>query len=190
MFRQFALGLLMTFVPAVAVQAAPAQSVTVINPPTSPVNARITNSVVPVQVSNADPIPVAVQVAPVAPEEIVRLETFKSSGIPMCFSTEFSTGGYTVPNGKIFVVEQVSVYSTGTTSSPAQIRSVRLFASFMSSSHFIPIAAQVQYPGGDFIVSQQVTYYARAGEVIDLEVVPISGGTPHCGIVGRLIDAS
>lgn len=47
----------------VAAHAQVKPTVTVINPVSSPVNTRITNSVVPVEISNADPIPVQLEAA-------------------------------------------------------------------------------------------------------------------------------
>ena len=50
----------------VAAHAQVKPTVTVVNPVSSPVNTRITNPVIPVTISNADPIPVQVQAASAA----------------------------------------------------------------------------------------------------------------------------
>lgn len=74
---------------ALAPAAAYAQvkpTVTVINPVSSPVNTRITNPVVPVVVSNADPIPVQVQAASAA----TPLENY--AGFPSGVSTVLANG--------------------------------------------------------------------------------------------------
>ena len=66
----------------IAPLAAHAQSkptVTVVNPVSSPVNARITNTVVPVTISNADPIPVQVQVAPPPATTLASFRGFQAT---------------------------------------------------------------------------------------------------------------
>ena len=58
-----ACAMALTVLAPVAAHAQVKPTVTVINPVSSPVNTRITNSVVPVEISNADPIPVQLEAA-------------------------------------------------------------------------------------------------------------------------------
>ena len=53
-----AIAALLVLIAPVAAHAQVKPTVTVVNPVSSPVNTRITNTVVPVEISNADPIPV------------------------------------------------------------------------------------------------------------------------------------
>lgn len=80
-------------------------TVTVVNPVSNPVNTRITNGVVPVEVSNADPIPVALPESEGSRAIFSRtiLVDFANTQSSCNFADELA-----VPAGKRMVVEYVS----------------------------------------------------------------------------------
>ena len=94
----------------VAAQAQVKQpTVTVVNPTSNPVNARITNAVVPVEISNADAIPVAAQDSEGGREIYTKSVTVDfGGGSGSCNGDD----PVTVPAGKRLVIEYLSATST------------------------------------------------------------------------------
>jgi len=166
--------------PVAAYGAAQPQSVTVVNPTTSPVNARITNTVVPVEVSNADPIPVTVNQAA---EEVVQVSMF---AITPNLTQEAVCNIYTVPAGKRLVVEYVSLGFNAPTDS--LFRATLLVDD--GPSH-IELIGQ-KNPTGLFVVSHPVTFYVEAGHRLRM-ILSFADRAPEssvleCSAVGRLVN--
>lgn len=125
-------------------------NVTVVNPASNPVNTRITNVVVPVEVSNADAIPVVALDAEGSREAFAKVFTIDmdSSNI-MCNQADLLA----VPAGKRAVIRYVSVY---TVLGP----SVELVAVRLHSTE--SFANQVIVPGSKSWGNPSVTYIAAA----------------------------
>ena len=154
------------------------QNVTVVNPTTNPVNARITNSVVPVEVSNAAPIPVTVNPAA---EEVVQV--FMAAVFQ---SIDTVCNLYTVPAGKRLVVEYVSLGFNAPTDS--LFRATLLVDD--GPSH-IELIGQ-KNPTGLFVVSHPVTFYVEAGQSVQMFfhfADQFVGDVGECTLLGRLVNA-
>jgi hypothetical protein len=83
-------------------------NVTVVNPVSNPVNTRITNAVVPVEISNADAIPVVAQESEGSREIFTRRVTVGlAGGAGNCNHLD----PITVPSGKRMVIEYLSANS-------------------------------------------------------------------------------
>lgn len=79
--------------------------VTVVNPVSNPVNTRITNAVVPVEISNADAIPVVPQESEGSREIFAKtIRVSMAGGNVRCNSSD----PVTVPEGKRMVIEYLS----------------------------------------------------------------------------------
>ena len=180
------LGLLVAFVPAVTVQAAPVQNVTVVNPTTSPVNARITNSVVPVEVSNADPISVTINQTAEQVVQVFMAADFQ----PAVAQTVCNL--YTVPAGKRLVVDYVSGYFFGPLVEIDSIYRARLIR---WDGFRIELNGQKKNATaihGSFTVSQPVTFYVEAGQTLQMFfhfADQFEGDVGECTLLGRLVNA-
>jgi hypothetical protein len=166
--------------PAAAYGQTKTQNVNVVNPTTNPVNAQITNLVVPVEVRNADPIPVS------AAEDRGEIIRFTGHQFVSDFEVPCDPDGYRVPSGKTLVVEQISV-------SAAMPQTSVTRAVLDTQTTTMDLAWQTQFPGiaNGVSLSQQVTFYASENEVVNLRLVRTSTGTSgiSCTIIGRLVDA-
>jgi hypothetical protein len=154
------------------------QNVNVVNPTSNPVNTRITNTVVPIEVSNADPIPVDARESVSA----VRVRWLADHVIGgLCDNT-----GYTVPAGKTLIVEYAHVNGP-----PGGVFQV-LFSSSAGVNVFLAPAAH--YEIADLAsFSQQMTFYVFAGETVRMSIgreASATVGNYNCIFMGRLIDAT
>lgn len=96
-------------------------NVTVVNPPTNPVNTRITNAVVPVEISNADAIPIVAQDSEGGRQIFNKTVTVDmGNGAGNCNHLD----PVTVPAGKRLVIEYLS--ANGVFISPAALVSISL----------------------------------------------------------------
>ena len=160
------------------------QNVTVVNPTTNPVNARITNSVVPVEVSNAAPIPVTVNPAA---EEVVQV--FMAAVFQ---SIDTVCNLYTVPAGKRLVVDYVSGYFFGPLVDVDSIYRARLIR---GAGFRIELNGQKKNATaihGSFTVSQPVTFYVEAGQTPQMFfhfADQFEGDAGERTLVGRLVNA-
>jgi hypothetical protein len=180
------LGVLIAFVPAATVQAAPVQNVSVVNPTTSPVNARITNSVVPVEVSNAAPIPVTVNQAA---EEVVQV--FMAADFEP-FNIRTVCNLYTVPAGKRLMVDYVSGYFFGPLVDVDSIYRARLFRGDGFRIELNGQKKNATSTDGSFTVSQPVTFYVEAGQTVQMLfhfADQFVGDVGECTLLGRLVNA-
>ena len=136
-----------------AAHGQPKPTVTVINPVTSPVNARITNTVVPVEVSNADPIPVSVPDSEATRQIFERAVNISLSGeISDCNSADTVA----IPEGKRLVIEYLS--ASGQVAAPAEI--VRVMLRHPSFPDFL-----LNLPAGKTAPGDGVNYSA-AGQYV------------------------
>ena len=113
------------------------QNVNVVNPTTNPVKTTITNTVVPVEVRNVDPIRATIQSLQGEIVRAAQTRTYSAGQSGSCFNP-----GITVPSGKILIVEQVSFrgqYVSG--DQPTGFQRVALVA----GSTVMDIAPQEQY---------------------------------------------
>ena len=162
------------------------QNVTVVNPTTNPVNARITNSVVPVEVSNAAPIPVTVNQAA---EEVVQVSMF---AITPNLTQEAVCNIYTVPAGKRLVVDYVSGYFFGPLVDVDSIYRARLIR---GDGFRIELNGQKKNATAaleTFTVSQPVTFYVEAGQSVQMFfhfADQFVGDVGECTLLGRLVNA-
>jgi hypothetical protein len=132
-------------------------NVTVVNPATNPVNTRITNAVVPVEISNAEAIPVTAQES-----EGSRQIYHKSVTVDLAGSAGNCNhlDPVTVPAGKRLVIEYLSATSVFTV--PAALVSISLR---VPNGQLIAVA-----PAGKTAVGEQPVgdplNYAAAGQYV------------------------
>ena len=142
---------LATIVP-IAAQGQVKPNVTVVNPVSSPVNARITNTVVPVEISNADAIPVVPQESEGSRQIFAKTITVDmGGGAGNCNGTD----PLTVPAGKRLVIQYVSASTSFT--SPAALVDVSLGV-LSGPGPQIVVPAGKSAPGGGNVT------YASAGQ--------------------------
>lgn len=146
-----ALGIAATLAPPAA-DASDKTRVTVVNPAGNPVNTRITNPVLPVEVSNADAIPVVVEESEGSREIFAKSVTVDmNGGAASCNDAD----PVVVPAGKRLVVVYLSASTSFTT--PAALVDVSLLMAGASGPLVVAPAGK-SAPG-----SGSVTY-ASAGE--------------------------
>jgi hypothetical protein len=165
-------------VPIAAHSQTKTQAVTVVNPTTSPVNSRITNTVVPVEVRNANPVSVDTRET-LHPVRVSWHDFQHTTG-------ECNETGYIVPAGKILVVEHVMV------SGPQRdVAFVGISASGLLMALAPPSAV---YPAdGTMYISQPVTFYAFEGHSFNIHIFRPGTVPPlpySCVFMGRLVDAT
>jgi hypothetical protein len=139
------------------------QNVTVVNPVTNPVNVRGTvdvgNSVVPVEVSNADPIPVS----------LGQPEVIQEQCQGTAFNGDRNAGCqiYIVPAGKRLVIEYVSA-----TVSPEfdSIDHIQIAITPVGGGliRFLHQLVGVTYPSGNYVVSQPIKMAVNTGERVSV----------------------
>ena len=114
----------------IAAYAQTKPTVTVINPVSNPVNTRITNAVVPVEISNADAIPVAAQEVEGNRQIFSKTISVNLGGtVGTCNSSDVLV----VPAGKRMVIEYVSALQI--IDEPAELVAVGL--RFPNSNYFV-----------------------------------------------------
>lgn len=180
---------LMTTLATLSPLAAYAQvkpTVTVINPVSNPVNTRITNSVVPVEVSNADPIPVAV-----SDSEGSREIYFKKVKVrlPNEDSVCNSDDPITVPAGKRLVIEYVSAY--GSVVVPAELVVFMLRHPSAPEEDFLYVPAGKSANAGDGNISAGGQFvHAYSDESLWACYYPseTTAGVVNVSVVGYLLD--
>jgi hypothetical protein len=130
-------------------------NVTVVNPVSNPVNTRITNAVVPVEISNADAIPVVPQESEGSREIFSRsIRISMADAMVRCNSSD----PLTVPAGKRMVIEYVS--ATAFAPPPAELVAVSLA---------VPPADQgrlVTVPAGKSALSSDGHSWSAAGQYV------------------------
>lgn len=187
----------MTLAIAATTSPAFAQSkaqVSVINPTTSPVNisgpVTVTNSVLPVEVSNADPIPVTL-ITSQSPEIVQKM-------VSDLLDTGDHNGNcdiYTVPAGKRLIIEYVNFHVGGGADDVARIFHVTIRKDGPASGDFyvLPLPGLLNPAGTRYEISQPITMYADAGEtVFGVLANPTVFNQMEfgCRIAGRLVDMS
>lgn len=130
-------------------------NVTVVNPTSNPVNTRITNAVVPVEISNADAIPVTTQESEGSRHIFSKTITVDLNfGAGDCNFTDFLT----VPSGKRMVIQYVS--ASGSFDAPAALVDVRLRDASTSRILLVVPAGKTAVNGGGTVT------YASAGQSV------------------------
>jgi hypothetical protein len=143
-------------------------TVTVVNPVSNPVNTRITNAVVPVEISNADAIPVTAQ------ESEGRRQIYsKLVSVTFDVSVVGCNGNdpVTVPIGKRLVVEYLSALST--LNAPIQLVAVWLER---VGGNIIAVAPATSTATGDGISFSAAGQYVHAYADGNLSVCAMSSG--------------
>ncbi|HKX99056.1 MAG TPA: hypothetical protein VJL86_05030 [Steroidobacteraceae bacterium] len=160
-------------------------TVTVINPVSNPVNSRITNSVLAVEVSNADPIPVTIPDPEATREIFFKVVNVSISGGGGCNPND----PIVVPAGKRLVIEYVSAH--GTISAPAEI--VRFMLRQPSApDDFLVVPAGKSAAGVDTNHSAggQYVHAYTDGDLWACGVPSTSAGAGavHVSVIGYLLD--
>ena len=176
-------GIICAFLTPVALaQSKP--TVTVINPVSNPVNTLITNPVVPVEVSNADPIPVSLGEAETVQVNCQANTTAGELGA--------ACSVFTVPAGKRLVVDHVSLNLPGTAVDSIFGVQLSIFPAAGGSSLFRHFLFGDRYPTGGYVVSQPIRMYVEA----DQQIVAGFGRTDTASemsgtfaLSGHLVDA-
>jgi hypothetical protein len=192
LLKQSAFALVWSLVSVTSLSAhsqAVGEEVIVTNSVTNPVNVRMRQTA-RVTVSNSDPISVVEDF-----REIVRIA---EQGVIRPHETQAPCGdepAFTVPAGKLLIVEHSSVRATlGVT----LILSLELVAVSAASSHEVTLPYGTLTPGGTvFASSTPVTFYALEGETVFTRITRGAQGSTggpdidvRCSITGRLVNAS
>lgn len=185
------LGMIAASATMVFSSIASANNVTVVNKPGNAVPIRgtvnIGNSVLPVEVSNADPIPVVISGDPAARGiKLVDAKTINVGGVvaDQCAS-------YTVPAGKRLVLEHASILMNASPADFQAIDVVKVEIYQGSDRWHVALLGQAM-PSGRFAVSQPLTTYVDAGQTVfillGLSAPATTQDQVFCDMVGRLID--
>ena len=154
-------------------------TVTVINPVTNPVNAHITNTVVPVEVSNADPIAVSDTLGPGRSPRRFGPVSFNNAGTLPVTGPEVVPA---VPAGQIFVV--TSLHATissflGQSLSDAQC-SIQLRTENDGVFLTVSIARlPMDFSAGSFFGNLQLSLPLSAGESLRINCIGTPGPLEH-----------
>jgi hypothetical protein len=163
-------------------------TVTVVNPVSNPVNARITNSVVPVEVSNTDPIPVSLQDAGTdefthvgqKPSRLVSLNLNRDAGSRIEPQNGNGTD-FVVPAGFLFVLTDIQWEAA---CSPDNLINFTLVRHQVSGTFDRPVRGSAMCHGGSAHFERHYTTGEVFGEEQSFTVDAVFGlsATPTVGV--------